>query len=55
MSVPAYVVFTDNTLIAIAESLPDDDAALVAIPGIAPASSSSTRDVLGLVRERQKS
>ncbi len=32
--VPAYVVFTDNTLIAIAELLPDDEAALVAIPGI---------------------
>jgi DNA helicase-2/ATP-dependent DNA helicase PcrA len=32
--VPAYVVFTDNTLIAIAELLPDDDAALIAIPGI---------------------
>jgi len=28
------VVFTDNTLIAIAETLPSDDAALVAIPGI---------------------
>jgi DNA helicase II / ATP-dependent DNA helicase PcrA len=34
LSVPAYVVFTDNTLIAIAEMLPTDDAALVAIPGI---------------------
>ncbi|SBS76711.1 ATP-dependent DNA helicase UvrD2 [uncultured Mycobacterium sp.] len=34
LKVPAYVVFTDNTLIAIAESLPADDAALVAIPGI---------------------
>ena len=34
MNVPAYVVFTDNTLIAIAELLPTDDAALVAIPGI---------------------
>ena len=34
MGVPAYVVFTDNTLIAIAESLPADDAALTAIPGI---------------------
>ncbi|MCV7001300.1 ATP-dependent DNA helicase UvrD2 [Mycolicibacterium alvei] len=34
MKVPAYVVFTDNTLIAIAESLPTDDAALVALPGI---------------------
>ncbi|MCV7315652.1 ATP-dependent DNA helicase UvrD2 [Mycolicibacillus parakoreensis] len=32
--VPAYVVFTDNTLIAIAEMLPTDDAALTAIPGI---------------------
>ena len=27
MSVPAYVVFTDNTLIAIAETLPTDDSA----------------------------
>jgi DNA helicase-2/ATP-dependent DNA helicase PcrA len=34
MKVPAYVVFTDNTLIAIAEALPADNAALVAIPGI---------------------
>jgi DNA helicase-2/ATP-dependent DNA helicase PcrA len=34
MGVPAYVVFTDNTLTAIAEALPTDDAALVAIPGI---------------------
>ena len=34
MKVPAYVVFTDNTLIAIAEALPTDDAALVALPGI---------------------
>ena len=33
-NVPAFVVFTDNTLIAIAEQLPADDAALVAIPGI---------------------
>ncbi|BBX65746.1 ATP-dependent DNA helicase UvrD2 [Mycobacterium saskatchewanense] len=32
--VPAYVVFTDNTLIAIAELLPADEKALVAIPGI---------------------
>lgn len=36
MKVPAFVVFTDNTLIAIAESLPTDNAALVAIPGIGP-------------------
>ena len=32
--VPAYVVFTDATLTAIAEHRPSDDAALVAIPGI---------------------
>jgi len=32
--VPAYVVFSDNTLIAIAELRPGDDTALVAIPGI---------------------
>jgi DNA helicase-2/ATP-dependent DNA helicase PcrA len=32
--VPAYVVFTDATLTAIAEQRPADPAALVAIPGI---------------------
>ncbi|HXV93430.1 MAG TPA: ATP-dependent DNA helicase UvrD2, partial [Pseudonocardia sp.] len=32
--VPAYVVFTDATLTAIAEQRPSDPAALVAIPGI---------------------
>lgn len=32
--VPAYVVFTDATLTAIAEHRPTDNAALVAIPGI---------------------
>ena len=32
--VPAYVVFTDATLTAIAEHRPADNAALVAIPGI---------------------
>lgn len=35
--VPAYVVFTDATLIAIAEQLPMDAQALSAIPGIGPA------------------
>ena len=53
MGVPAYVVFTDNTLIAIAESLPADDAALVAIPGIgARKLEQFGADVLGLVRAR---
>jgi DNA helicase-2/ATP-dependent DNA helicase PcrA len=51
--VPAYVVFTDNTLIAIAELLPDDDAALIAIPGIgARKLEQYGPDVLGLVRGR---
>ena len=34
LSVPAYVVFTDATLTAIAEQRPPDEAALVAISGI---------------------
>jgi DNA helicase-2/ATP-dependent DNA helicase PcrA len=53
MKVPAFVIFTDNTLIAIAELLPDDDAALVAIPGIgARKLEQFGPDVLGLVRGR---
>ena len=54
LKVPAYVVFTDNTLIAIAESLPADEAALVAIPGIgARKREQFGPDVLELVRARQ--
>ena len=54
LKVPAYVVFTDNTLIAIAESLPADEAALVAIPGIgARKLEQFGPDVLELVRARQ--
>lgn len=53
MGVPAYVVFTDNTLIAIAETLPADDAGLVAIPGIgARKLEQFGPDVLELVRSR---
>jgi DNA helicase-2/ATP-dependent DNA helicase PcrA len=53
MNVPAYVVFTDNTLVAIAELLPTDDAALVAIPGIgARKLEQFGPDVLDLVRSR---
>ena len=56
MSVPAYVVFTDNTLIAIAESMPTDDAALVAIPGIgARKLEQFGPDVLAMVKSRQSS
>ncbi|WP_432572495.1 ATP-dependent DNA helicase UvrD2 [Kineococcus sp. SYSU DK005] len=36
-SVPAYVVFTDATLTAIAEAMPRDTAALARIPGVGPA------------------
>jgi DNA helicase-2/ATP-dependent DNA helicase PcrA len=32
--VPAYVVFTDATLIAIAETRPADENALAAVPGV---------------------
>jgi DNA helicase-2/ATP-dependent DNA helicase PcrA len=35
--VPAYVVFTDATLVAMAETLPRDVAALARIPGVGPA------------------
>ena len=35
-SVPAYVVFTDVTLVAIAEQQPTDEDALLEIPGIGP-------------------
>jgi DNA helicase-2/ATP-dependent DNA helicase PcrA len=53
LSVPAFVVFTDNTLIAIAESLPTDEAALVSIPGIgARKLEQFGADVLELVRAR---
>jgi DNA helicase II / ATP-dependent DNA helicase PcrA len=54
LNVPAYVVFSDNTLIAIAESLPTDDAALTAIPGIgARKLEQFGADVLELVRARK--
>ncbi|BAV40639.1 ATP-dependent DNA helicase UvrD2 [Mycobacterium ulcerans] len=51
-NVPAYVVFTDNTLIAIAELRPADDASLIAIPGIgARKLEQYGADVLELVRQ----
>ncbi len=50
--VPAYVVFTDATLTAIAEHRPADNAALVAIPGIgARKLDRYGPDVLALVAE----
>lgn len=51
--VPAYVVFTDATLIAIAEQLPGDREALSAIPGIGPTKLDSYgQELLDLVRAR---
>ncbi len=45
-AVPAYVVFTDATLIAIAEQLPGDRDALSTIPGIGPAKLEQYADAL---------
>jgi len=51
LKVPAYVVFTDATLTAIAEQQPADDAALVAIAGIGAAKLERFgAEVLALVR-----
>lgn len=52
-NVPAYVVLTDNTLIAIAELLPADEAALIAVPGMSVRKIEQYgSDVLQLVRCR---
>jgi DNA helicase-2/ATP-dependent DNA helicase PcrA len=51
-SVPAYVVFTDVTLTAVAEQLPADADALARIPGIGPKKLDAYGDaVLSLVRD----
>ncbi|MHA6798613.1 ATP-dependent DNA helicase UvrD2 [Bounagaea algeriensis] len=51
LSVPAYVVFTDATLIAIAEQRPADESALVGISGIGASKLEKFgTDVLELVR-----
>jgi len=51
LKVPAYVVFTDATLVAIAEQRPTDSAGLVAISGIGASKLDKFGDdVLGLVR-----
>jgi DNA helicase-2/ATP-dependent DNA helicase PcrA len=53
-NVPAYVVFTDATLIAVAEQLPDDREALSAIPGIGPAKLDAYgEELLELVRTQR--
>ncbi|WP_027506827.1 ATP-dependent DNA helicase UvrD2 [Rhodococcus sp. UNC23MFCrub1.1] len=53
LKVPAYVVFSDNTLTAIAEQRPRDDRGLVAIPGIgAKKLERFGADVLALVDAR---
>lgn len=51
--VPAYVVFTDATLIAIAESRPASSAQLGEMPGVGPAKIARyAEDVLGLIAAR---
>lgn len=51
LRVPPYVVFTDATLVAIAEQRPEDPAGLVSISGIGAAKLDRFgQDVLGLVR-----
>lgn len=49
---PAYTVFDDKTLAAIAEALPDDDTALLTVSGVGPAKLSAYGDdILNLVAE----
>ncbi|NLE98504.1 MAG: UvrD-helicase domain-containing protein [Propionibacterium sp.] len=51
-SVPAFVVFTDATLMAIAEAKPSDERGLLALPGIGRGKLTKYGDeVLGLLRE----
>ena len=51
-SVPAFVVFSDATLLAIAERRPTDNAALLAIPGIGRAKLDAYgKDVIGIVSQ----
>jgi DNA helicase-2/ATP-dependent DNA helicase PcrA len=55
-SVPAYVVFTDATLVALAEQRPADPSGLVAIPGIGAAKLERYgTEVLTLLREHAPS
>ena len=52
-SVPAYVVFTDATLIAIAEQLPTDADGLSSIPGVGPSKLELYgEEIVALVRAR---
>ena len=52
-NVPAYVVFTDATLTAIAEQLPPDEHALSSIPGVGPMKLETYgEEILRMVRER---
>jgi DNA helicase-2/ATP-dependent DNA helicase PcrA len=54
-SVPAYVVFDDKTLIAIASTRPSDDRSLLAVPGVGPTKLERFGgDVLGIVASHEK-
>jgi len=51
-SVPAFVIFTDATLTAIAEATPTDEASLLAVAGVGRAKADRYgRAVLDLVRQ----
>ncbi|MEV0946097.1 ATP-dependent DNA helicase UvrD2 [Rhodococcus sp. NPDC049939] len=55
LKMPAYVVFTDNTLTALAEQRPRDDRALIAIPGIgAKKLEQYGEEVLAVIKERER-
>ncbi|WP_067522943.1 ATP-dependent DNA helicase UvrD2 [Nocardia uniformis] len=55
LSLPHFVIFSDTTLTAIAEQLPTDDRALVAIPGIgAKKLQAYGADVLAIVQSRSR-
>ena len=55
-SLPAYVVFTDATLSALAETRPGDDRELAAVPGVGPAKLDRYgAEVLALLRGEEPS
>jgi DNA helicase-2/ATP-dependent DNA helicase PcrA len=49
-AVPAYIVFSDRALEALAAALPRDDTALLAVPGVGPTKLERYgKDVLGVL------
>jgi DNA helicase-2/ATP-dependent DNA helicase PcrA len=52
--VPAYVIFHDTTLAAVAELRPTDRAGLLAVPGLGPVKAERYGDVLLAVVARHR-